>query len=77
MHSDSKSSVAAHVDVSQARFSRVGLKLEFTNTIDVWTQMEFRTRHQISSLRASGSVHLEEPKTQMKTYFYGTLLAFE
>jgi hypothetical protein len=77
MQSDSKSSVTAHVDVSQARFSLADYKLEFTNTIDVWTQMEFRTRHQINSLRSFGSVNFEEPKTQMKTYFYGTLLAFE
>ena len=74
MKSDSKSSVVAQVDVSQARFSQDGLKLEFTNTIDVWSQMEFRTRHQISSLRSFGSVNCEEPKTHMKTYFYGTVL---
>lgn len=78
MKNDPKSYLPAEVDVAYARFSDgEDLGIEFTNEIDVWSQMEFRTRHQIKQLRQFGSLNKSEVHRFINPLFYGTRLGFE
>lgn len=73
MKNDSKSCSPAEVDVANARFSKgIDLGIDFTNEIDVWSQMEFRARHQIKHLRQFGSLNKQETLKGLNSVVYGT-----
>lgn len=72
MKNDSKSYPLAEVDVACARFSKtVDLGIDFTNEIDVWTQMEFRARYQIKQLKQFGTLNRADALRDLNSYFYG------
>lgn len=72
MKNDSKSCSPAEVDVSNARFSKgEDLGIDFTNEIDVWTQMEFRARYQIKQLKQFGTLNRADMLRDLSSYYYG------
>lgn len=78
MKTDSKSYVSAEVDVSNARFSKgVDLGIDFTNEIDVWTQMEFRARHQIKRYKQYGAFKKNEILRELDPVYYGIRQSIE
>lgn len=57
MKNDSKAIIVAKVDVSQVKYSKPkSLGIDFSNKIDLWSQMEFKSRKQISRLKNNGSL---------------------
>lgn len=78
MKNDSKSSVSAEVDVANARYSKgVDLGIDFANEIDVWSQMEFKARHQISHLRNYKKHTRNTVMTDLMPIYYATRQALE
>lgn len=64
MKNDSRFLWPAVVEVQKVRFSKVkDLGIDFSNEIDAWSRMEFRSRQQIKLLRQNGCLNgLEAPK---------------
>ena len=51
MKNDTKTPIVAKVDKRRAKYSKPqSLGIDFSNEIDVWSQMEFRYRGQIKNL---------------------------
>lgn len=74
MKNDSKSYCSAEVDVSNAFFPEDPSKVQFDlrNTIDVWSQIEFRARHQIQQLRHRGSIRMVAEVDRADARWYST-----
>lgn len=64
MKNDSSSLWPAVVEVEKVRFSKgKDLGIDFSNEIDAWSKMEFRSRQQIKHLRQYGTLcGLESPR---------------
>lgn len=73
MKNDSRSCSSAQVDTVNARFGRSkDLGIAFTNEIDVWTQIEFKARHQIRHLRQFGTHKSLVLASRSDSFFYST-----
>ncbi len=56
MKNDSKVPTIARVDSQKVRYSKgIKLGIDFSNEIDVWARMEFRSRQQVKDLRRTNS----------------------
>jgi hypothetical protein len=57
MINDSKSTIVAKVDARKVKYSKPKeLGIDFSNEIDVWAKMEFKSRKQIERLRQKNSL---------------------
>lgn len=71
MKNDSRSLWPAVVEVQKVRFSKgKDLGIDFSNEIDVWSRMEFRSRQQIKQLRQYGTLQVSETMKDSKTLRY-------
>jgi hypothetical protein len=77
MKNDTKPFFPAEVDVSRARASSASIGIEFSNEIDVWSQMEFRARHQMRHLRQFGTMKAPENFQELNSFFYWTRQAMD
>lgn len=78
MKNDSKSLFPAEVDVMNASFSQIKeLGIDFTNEIDVWTQMEFRARRQIKEIKQFGASQRHVVMNNLNSYYYSTRFSLE
>jgi hypothetical protein len=78
MKNDSKVSILAEVDVAHARYSNgFDLGIDFANEIDVWSQMEFKARHQIKHLKQYGTHNKHVVLKEIHSYFYATRQTLE
>lgn len=65
MKADSRSVGPAQVEVLKARLVKeTSLGIEFSNEIDVWSQMEFHFRRQIGKMQREGVRDLEKTPQQ-------------
>lgn len=71
MKSDSKVPIIARVDAQKVRYSKgIKLGIDFSNEIDVWARMEFRSRKQVKELRRTSSRSKHEILKDITTLHY-------
>ena len=57
MKNDSKAKLVAKVDVSKVKYLKPKeLGIDFSNEIDVWSKMEFKSRKQINRLKNNSNL---------------------
>lgn len=78
MKNDTKPFFPAEVDVTKARSSTGNnIGIEFSNEIDVWSQMEFRARRQMRHLRQFGTHKETDGFQELNSFFYWTRQAMD
>lgn len=71
MKNDFKVPLAAVVDVKKVKYSKsIKLGIDFTNEIDVWAKMEFRSRKQIKHLKQFGTLNGHEILKDLNSLVY-------
>ena len=71
MKRDVKIPIIARVDVQKARYSKgIKLGIDFSNQIDVWARMEFRSRQQVKELRRPNTRPKHEILKDLTTLHY-------
>lgn len=71
MRSKSKGPSVAKVDVRKVKYSKgIKLGIDFSNEIDIWTKMEFRSRQQIQRLKNNDLLEGHEILKDLNSLIY-------
>jgi hypothetical protein len=71
MKNDNKVRFIAQVDIQHIRYSKgIKLGIDFSNEIDVWARMQFRSRQQIKHLREYGKLNGHEILKDLNSLVY-------
>jgi hypothetical protein len=69
--SQPKVPIVAIVDSSKVKYSKGNkLGIDFSNEIDIWAKMEFRSRQQVKKLKRDGSLESHEILNDLKSLVY-------
>lgn len=71
MSNDFKPTIVAKVDARKVRYSKPKeLGIDFSNEIDVWAKMEFKSRKQIERLKQNNSLNGHNILQDLNTIVY-------
>jgi hypothetical protein len=71
MKDNFKSPFVAVIDVKKVKyFKGIKLGIDFSNEIDIWAKMEFRSRHQVKQLRQYGSINGHDVLNNLHSVIY-------
>ncbi len=71
MKNDSRPITAAKVDARKVKYSKPKeLGIDFSNEIDIWAKMEFKSRKQVKRLRQNDSLDGHDILQDLNTIVY-------